>query len=298
MNLTDEQLHELAALAAEAARAAGAVIAARRGGGVEVRHKSVGTCIASQVVTEVDHLAQAAILDRLEPTLAPYGLALLTEESADDGKRLERHAFWSIDPMDGTLAFIQDTPGFTVSIALVARDGMPLIGVAYDPVEGVLYRAIRGHGAGRDGRPLRAPALDPARPLILSTDFSFRDHPWFEATREGLESLAADLGLPGAAVEFHIGAVANACRVLETPNHCYFKYPRADAGGGSLWDYAATACLLQEAGGVATDIHGRPLELNRPDTTFMNHRGLLYAPHPRPAEGVTALHRRLSAPTP
>ncbi|MCB9717425.1 MAG: hypothetical protein H6712_26490 [Myxococcales bacterium] len=69
----------------------------------------------------------------------------------------------------------------------------------------------------------------------------------------------------------------NACRALACPPGCSFKLPRPGDGGGSLWDYAATACLFHEAGAVATDIHGDPLDLNRPDSTFMSHRGVLYA---------------------
>ena len=294
MSLSAEQLRALAERAEAAARAGGAVINAHRGKGVQARHKEVGTSAASQVVTEVDHKAQAAILEILEPTLDEYGLALLTEESADDGGRLVKPAFWSVDPMDGTLAFVEDTPGFAVSIGLVARDGSPLIGVVYDPVGDVLYRAVRGEGASRDGRPLRAPELDPVQPLVLRTDYSFQKHPWLEATRDGLEEIARDLGLNGARIEFHIGAVMNACRVLETANHCYFKYPREGESGGSLWDYAATACLFAEAGAVASDIEGRGMELNRVGSTFMNHRGVLHTGSPDLAERIVALYREFS----
>ena len=63
------------------------------------------------MVTEVDHKAQAAILEILEPTCANYDLALLTEESPDNGQRLKKPAFWSIDPMDGTLAFNKNPRG-------------------------------------------------------------------------------------------------------------------------------------------------------------------------------------------
>ncbi|SVC54967.1 uncharacterized protein METZ01_LOCUS307821, partial [marine metagenome] len=39
----------------------------------------------------------------------------------------------------------------------------------------------------------------------------------------------------------------------------------------------ATACLFEEAGAVVSDVYGQPLDLNRPDSTFMNHRGAVYA---------------------
>jgi 3'-phosphoadenosine 5'-phosphosulfate (PAPS) 3'-phosphatase len=57
----------------------------------------------------------------------------------------------------------------------------------------------------------------------------------------------------------------------------YFKLPKAEEGGGSLWDFAATAALFSELGYVASDFYGEPLDLNRADSTFMNHRGVLFA---------------------
>ena len=93
---------------------------------------------------------------------------------------------------------------------------------------------------------------------------------------DALDRAAARLGLRGP--EFHVGAgaVLNACGALTSGPACYLKLP-AQRGGGSLWDFAATACLFHEAGAIATDVHGARLDLNRPDSTFMNHRGALYA---------------------
>ncbi len=289
MTLESSRLAKLSGLAVEAARAAGRIIRVHRNTGVQVRHKDVGDSIASQVVTEVDLKAQVAILEVLRPSLGEYGLALLAEESPDDGQRHEKPAFWCIDPMDGTLAFINGTPGFAVSIALVARDGSPLIGVVYDPVEDALYHAAQGQGARKNGQPIALPGLDPALPLVLRTDISFRKHPRFEQTREGLQRIAGELGLAGVEIQCAVGAVMNACGVLQEPNSFYFKYPRQGDSGGSLWDYAATACLFGEAGAVACDAQGRPMELNRADSTFMNHRGILYATDRYLAERVMAV---------
>ena len=80
----------------------------------------------------------------------------------------------------------------------------------------------------------------------------------------------------------------NACRVLAHPSACYFKFP-GPTGGGSLWDFAATACLFAEIGAVATDIHGGLLDLNRADSTLMNHRGVLFATDEALARRIRAL---------
>ena len=53
--------------------------------------------------------------------------------------------------------------------------------------------------------------------------------------------------------------------VLENLPACYYKYPKLEEGGGSLWDFAAR------------DFYGKPLDLNCADSTFMNHRGVIFA---------------------
>ena len=55
------------------------------------------------------------------------------------------------------------------------------------------------------------------------------------------------------------------------------KFPKKENGGGSIWDFAATACIYQELGLTATNFAGGKLDLNRTDGTFMNHEGVFYA---------------------
>ena len=82
------------------------------------------------------------------------------------------------------------------------------------------------------------------------------------------------------------GAVMNAMSVIEcavmekqNPQHnaaCYIKLPKPQLGGGSLWDFSATACLATATDTWVSDIHGNPLDLNRHDSNYMNHQGVLY----------------------
>jgi myo-inositol-1(or 4)-monophosphatase len=111
--------------------------------------KNGGASLAAQVVTEVDHLSQDIILKTLHPSCLIYDLALLSEESPDDNQRLQKDYFWCIDPLDGTLPFIESVPGYSVSIALVSREGQSMLGVVYDPVTQTLYHAIQGQGLGK-----------------------------------------------------------------------------------------------------------------------------------------------------
>ena len=65
--------------------------------------------------------------------------------------------------------------------------------------------------------------------------------------------------------------------VLEHAAACYIKLPKPEDGGGSIWDFAATACIVREAGAWVSNIHGAELDLNRRDSTFMNHQGVVFA---------------------
>lgn len=295
MELTLENLTELAGVAIKAARTAGEYIAETRPH--DVQRKAGGEFLASQVVTEVDQKSQDIILEILEPTLTKFDLALLTEESEDDHSRLEKDYFWCIDPLDGTLAFIEGNPGYSVSIALVSREGIPEIGVVFDPVTKTLYHAVRGQGAFRDQRSriqVAAGGVDDAAPLQMITDHSFAELVCAPAVLEALEEISSEFGYEGVETLRRGGGVMNALWVLDHPPACYFKFPRKKEGGGCLWDFAASTCIFNETEAIATDIHGKPLDLNRPDSCYMSHRGILFATDERLAEKIRALQIRFS----
>lgn len=286
MRLTSSQLHELTDLAISAAIAAGQMIARSRP--QEVAHKEGAASLASQVVTEIDRKAEDIILRILNPTLERFELGLLTEETDDDGGRLTADYFWCIDPLDGTLHFIEGTPGYSVSIALVARDGVPQIGVVYNPVEETLLHAIVGAGVFRNRVQWLTQPRSRGEALLLFADRSLFAPDENRDLLDSLSRIAQDLGLDGVELGASGGAVMNASHVLAHPPACYFKYP-GTSGGGSLWDFAATACIFNEARAVATDIHGNPLDLNRADALLMNHRGVLFATDEALAEQIRGL---------
>jgi fructose-1,6-bisphosphatase/inositol monophosphatase family enzyme len=110
MQLSTSDLSELADLAILAATEAGQMIAQSRP--LEVAHKdgqhlAEGASLASQVVTEIDRCSEDIILGILAPTLERFEPGMLTEEQDDDGSRLTADYFWCIDPLDGTLPFIE-----------------------------------------------------------------------------------------------------------------------------------------------------------------------------------------------
>ena len=268
-------LLHLTCIAIKAARAAGAVIEKYMHEDVAVQEKLGGSSRASQVLTKVDLECEAVILTHLRPTVSEFDLAYLTEETEDDGSRFEKDFFWCVDPMDGTLAFINKTPGFSVSIALVAKDGSPQIGVVYDPSTNTMYHAAKGHGAFKDGLPWTAENANDF--LSYVTDKMLKDTPRRVEIEELLRERADKLGLKEVKEISGAGAVLCAIRVVENGPACMLKFPKEELGGGSLWDYAATACIFQELGLSATNFAVGKLDLNKQGDTFMNGEGVFYA---------------------
>ena len=289
MRLSAVDLEDLTGVAVAAAAEAGRMIADSRP--TEIEHKVGGGSLASQVVTEIDRQSEALIVERLGPAIERYDLGLLTEETEDDGGRLRADHFWCVDPLDGTLPFIEGRPGSAVSIALIARDGTPVIGAAYDVTGARVVHAVAGGGAFIDGRPWEPVRSRSGEALTVFADRRFVEQDPDGLVAAGLDRIAQDLGLSDVDLRVGAGAVMNALGALTNPPGCYVKVPAA-AGGGSLWDFAATACIFGEVGAVATDIHGAPLDLNRPDSTFMHHRGVLFATDEDLAERLRELPRK------
>lgn len=286
MTLSLEQILELNETAKSAALQAGKVISGYPREKLEVNKKSGGDSLASQVVTEVDLLAEKKIIEVLTPTLSEYDLALLSEESVDDKSRLEKDYFWCIDPIDGTLPFIEGTSGYAVAISLVAKDGTPIIGVINDAFNGILYNSVKSQGATRNGEKFLVSKELTDRPFTFVSDRSIKNYFRHDEVMEKLGKLSTYLGYNGFETILHGGAAMNSCWLIENAPAAYFKFPKPQQGGGSLWDFAASSAVVLEAGGFAKDFYGDPLDLNRPDSTYMNHKGALLASDQKIAEEI------------
>ncbi|MEM9547149.1 MAG: inositol monophosphatase family protein [Bacteroidota bacterium] len=268
-------LIHLSTIAIEAALTAGKIIQKYANENISVEKKKEGTSVASQVVTVVDKECEQAILSYLIPTCEAYDLALLSEETEDDGSRFVKDFFWCIDPMDGTLAFIHKRPGYSVSIALVAKDGTPQIGVVFDPITDTLYHAIKGNGAFKNNTPWNIKHTNDH--LTYVSDRNLKNTRNADQIEKILQAQVDKLNLQGIKEMAGSGAVLNGILVLENGPACMMKQPKKEKGGGSVWDFAATACIFQELGLRAANFTGGKLDLNRKEGTFMNEGGVFYA---------------------
>jgi len=231
------QRETLRELAVAAASAAGSLVAEAhaRPGTLTAEIKSPG-----DYVTEVDRAAERAAIRVLREG-AP-DIAILAEESG--GIRHER--MWVIDPLDGTTNFVRGFPVVGVSVALM-EEGRPVVGAVIAPLIGSAWSAALGQGAVDAGGRRLSVSTHPGSGVV-ATGFPFRRKdrlprylPVMTAALQRFEDLrragAASLDLA------YVGA-----GVFDG----FFEL------GLGLWDIAAGALLVREAGGVVTDWAGDP----------------------------------------
>lgn len=238
--------------------------------------KSGMTTQSSQVVTEVDYGSEAIILKHLSPVIEPLGYGLLTEEKEDDNSRLTHPYFWAIDPLDGTLAYTAGASGYVVSIALVSVSGESILGVIYDPKNKNLYSAFRGCGVFKNRRPLTLRSSGDKQVSLLA-DFAAKNDAAVTAHLKDCKEKLAKHGYLFHADHMSGGAAINAIHIIERAPALYYKPPKQQRGGGAIWDFAASACILEECRAHVSAFDGSPLNLNVEHTVFMNEQGVVLA---------------------
>ncbi|SMG13440.1 3'(2'), 5'-bisphosphate nucleotidase [Marivirga sericea] len=293
MILSTQDLNTLCSTAETAARKAGDYIQSRFDQHFDKTNKEGGDSLASQVVTEVDLKAQEIILEHLHESIQKYDLGLLTEEAADDSSRLEKDYFWCVDPMDGTLAFTESRSGYSVSIALISKAGDPIIGAVCIPDKMEVYSSILGKGLQLNGEKFKHPTTNDQK-LHFYRDNSMEKESYYDPVVRELRNWVSNRSLE---LEVHVGygAVRNAIAVIHSSKSCYFKFPKKRKGGGSIWDFAATRLFFEELGLPCSDSFGEKLELNNPNTTFMNDVGVLYTNEEKLSNYILNLARSLAS---
>jgi myo-inositol-1(or 4)-monophosphatase len=232
-------MHPMLITAVKAARRAGQVISRAS---LDIDQLKVSTKQQSDYVTEVDKLAESAILEILNETYPSH--AILAEESGSSGQAQAEYQ-WIIDPLDGTTNFIHGFPQYAISIA-VAHKGILSHGVIFDTTRNELFTASKGGGAFLNEKRIRVSKRTKLDESLIGTGFPYRSFDHIDAYlaifRE-LTQKTSGLRRPGAA----------------SLDLAYVAAGRLDGFwefGLSPWDMAAGALLISEAGGLVGDLSG------------------------------------------
>lgn len=210
---------------------------------------AVSTKSDGSPVTEADLKSNEIIRGFLSGT--PH--VILSEEDADDGRRLHEETVWVVDPLDGTADFVDGTGEFTVMIALV-KDKKPVLGVINWPAEGTVFAAQHGGGAFRhSGGRWRRITVTGVSELAECRAVGSRHH-LSEREREFIKRL----GIKRFA---SIGSSLKAAKVSCGEAEAYIT----TTDRMKEWDTAASCCIVNEAGGRMTDMLGNHISYNNRD---------------------------------
>ncbi len=197
-------------------------------------------------LTEADKKAQE-LIDKALKAIDPTVLIVGEENAQPDVKNEER--FWLVDPVDGTKEFISGSGDYTINIALI-ENNKPVLGVVYAPVHGELYAS---HGEGTAIRWMEDTDTEKeisVRPMPYKglTVVSSKSHGRGEKLDRFLENYKIRKQVQrGSSLKMCVIAAGKAD-----------MYPRF--GLTCEWDTAAAHAILNDAGGIITDLDGNELQ--------------------------------------
>lgn len=203
-------------------------------------------------VTDYDSRVQQVLEEKLL-ALVP-GAVFLGEEDQMDQTDISRGYAFIVDPIDGTANFTRGFDMSCISVAL-ALDGKPVLGVIYNPYSGETYHAEKGKGAYRNGEPVHASQRTLEEGLIL-----FGTAPYHQELTKRSFEVAYQYMSRGEDLRRSGSAALDLCAIASGRAEFYFEMRLCP------WDYAAGALLVEEAGGLVSDLEGRPVTYDRKQT--------------------------------
>ena len=254
------ELHdELLELALRVAREAAELVRTRREEGVEV---AATKSSITDVVTEADRASETLIRERVLAARPDDGL--LGEEGSDStGTTGVR---WVVDPIDGTVNYLHGLAQYAVSIG-VEVDGVVQVGVVVNAATGDEFTAVRGRGATRNGRAIRAAEPVSLEHAVVATGYNYE----LPIRARQAESVAA-LVVRVADIRRFGSCALDLCALAAGQFDGYVEE------GCNFWDYAAGGLVAEEAGAVVeihTGASGRPLVVAAPGPSYGEFLGLV-----------------------
>ncbi|MBN2030436.1 inositol monophosphatase [bacterium] len=192
-------------------------------------------------VTELDYRSEEAIIRHIKKHYSHH--SIYAEESGKEEG--EKYCQWIIDPLDGTANYVQGIPMFSISIAFV-EDKEIKIGVVYDPLREEMFWAEKGKGAFLNGKRIAVSTKKEMEYGMLGTGFPWRLKPCLDAYLESFKELfllTTGIRRMGSAA---LDLAYTACGRFDGFWEMKLK----------PYDIAAGVLLVQEAGGIVTDMRG------------------------------------------
>jgi len=215
--------------------------------------KTNGVWVGEQYKAEADIIANEFLMNELGEQFS--GIPIVSEE--DNKERLSGYDedHFIIDPIDGTRSFCEGYAGWVTQAAYV-RNNESIVAGIYAPATNEYFSAIAGQGSYYNGKKLIADNK------LLKANTIIDNYP---SARGIAKQCKLELGIPNY---IECGSISlKICRVASQNANVFIKNmtPRD-------WDVAAPMLVIQEAGGILTNIEGAPLELGNEKRS---HQGLI-----------------------
>lgn len=240
-----EQIIEIVKKAGEIYRSAGNDL------GIEEKGSNVN------LVTKYDKMIQDFLINELIKVVPE---AQFLGEEGDDNKELTDGYCFIIDPIDGTTNFIKSFQHSAISVGL-AKDKELYIGVVYDPDLDNMYYAQKDMGAYLNGKRIHCSECSMSESLVLFGTCPY-EHELAHETFELTEKVFYE------AVEVRRGgsAALDICYVASGKADLYYELILRP------WDWAGATLILNEAGGIASQVNGEELDANEVKSYLCGNR--------------------------
>jgi len=184
--------------------------------------------------TQMDHESEKLIVSEILAARPDDGL--IGEEGANRDSK--SGVTWVIDPIDGTVNYLYDIPGWCISIAAKDKDG-GLAGVVYSPATQSLWKAHRGGGAFLNGNLIKCNDPVALNRALVGSGFAY------DLEKRKIQAALIARLLPEIRDLRRLGACAvDMCHVASGSLDAYFE------AGVNEWDYAAAGLIATEAGAM------------------------------------------------
>ncbi len=209
----------------------------------------------NDLVTEADHASEKAIIKIIQDKHPDH--FILSEETGS--VHTNSNIKWIIDPIDGTINFANGIPICCVSIG-VEQDGEMIMGAVFNPFMNELFFAEKGKGATLNENPIRVSDKDNLLTSCLVTGFPYQ----YLDTPNGPLEIFEKLIRKSIPVRRLGSAALDLCWTAAGRFDGFYEHKL------QAWDSAAGYLMVQEAGGMVTDLKGEKFNPYQPGIIASN----------------------------
>ncbi len=249
----EKNMNPLLNTALKAARRAGSMMTRAANNMDAVRYNNKAF---NDFVSDVDKASEDIIVDILKEAYPHHKIR--TEESGEHGPSKAEYE-WIIDPLDGTTNFLHGHTQYAISMALLHK-GVLAEALVFAPERNELFMASRGKGALLNDRRIRVSKRIELNECLIGTGFPVVDQSMMDQylaiLRTFLERTAGGRREGAASLDL--------CNLASGRLDGFFEFNLKP------WDVAAGALIVQEAGGIVTDMQGNDTWLETGDIVAAN----------------------------